>query len=349
MQHAPSPHSSEPSPRLPVSAQRAFIYALALPGLGEYYAGARLRGALTFLLTLGLMAWTTKISVDTLQNLLLGQGFAQTNALDILAFLALYALWLWAMFAAVDCAQAQRRRDGDAPQTSVAWAVTFSWLCPGAGQAYVGKRFLGLCLLAAALLGTALEIPMYRLVSNVLEPLINSPQHTNPVALIALVNELFIRIQLNLATACKDLTTYASIFLAAHALQSSWRSRFAADRNPDFTFSEAPRNDKSTRPARPGPRPPFARSTEGRVLGLAVLGWICPGSTYLLIGRTQLAWATLAAYAGARICISALLTADLVSPLFADALIWAPSALRLAALVHSVIVVLSKPATIPST
>lgn len=345
MRNELTPHAA-PAEQRSISAHLAFLYALALPGLGEFYAGGRLRGAASLAAVLALTAWTTILCKRAFEFVLYGKD-AHFGPVDLLALYGLYAVWLWAMFSSVQCATARRRNDGDPPQSSPVWACFFSWLSPGAAQAYLGKTRLGLLLFLAFLTGAGLEIPMYRLAIEAIEPLIKVASASNPLALITLLNEVMIRIKLNLATNLKELAVYGSVFLAMFDLQGPWRSAFTADRTPDFTFSEAAASSPAPAQRRPPKRPPFARSTEGRALGLAFLGWICPGSAQLLLGRTRLAWVTLAAYAGGNTLIAALLAADAVAPLTADGLTWGPSLVRLAAIVHAVIILVGKPASIP--
>lgn len=326
----------------PISAHLAFLYSLALPGLGEYYAGARLQGAACFLALVGLTAWTTALCKRGLDFILYGKDAAYVWT-DLFALYGLYALWLWSMFAAVRQAAAQRRLDEAPPQTSAIWAGFFSWLSPGAAQAYLGKTPLGLALFSAYLFGVLMEIPMYLLVVEALKPVLKTTMNTNPYALIGLLGEIGIRLKLNLASTLKDLAIYGSIFLAMTDLKSTWRREVAEDRSPDFVFSDL---NGAQRP-RPAKRPPFPRSVEGRALGLAFLSWICPGCAQLLLGQTTLAWAAIGAYAGFNALIAGLLTAGLVTPLTADGLNWAPALLRIGALIHAVLFFVSKPASIP--
>jgi TM2 domain-containing membrane protein YozV len=328
--------------RRSVSAHLAFLYSLAMPGVGEFYAGSRLLGAACFAALLALSAWTTVLCKRALEFVLYGKQAVFVWS-DLFALYGLYALWLWSMFAAVQRAAARRRWEGEPPQTSVVWAGFFSWLSPGAAQAYQGKTGLGLALFAFFLIGTGLEIPFYLTVLEALKPALKSVSLANTHALIGLLGEISIRLKLNLASVLKDWAIYGSVFLAVVDLQSNWRRDVVEDRSPNFTFSNANGAVRS----RPAKRPPFPRSTEGRALGLAFLSWICPGSAHLLLGQTSVAWSAIAIYAGSNALISGLLTIGIVTPATADLLTWGPMMLGIAVLIHAVILVVSKPDRIP--
>ena len=130
------------------------MYSACAPGYGEFYAGSRLRGAVTAALFIILTAWFMFNLYAILQSVV-GGVFDSLNNMDpivvpdlplvslVASFLGLYFLWLWAAIAAVDAAVSHRQKNNGQLQASVAWAVTMSWFCPGSGQVYTAERRVG--------------------------------------------------------------------------------------------------------------------------------------------------------------------------------------------------------------
>jgi hypothetical protein len=131
----------------PISVHRAFVYSASAPGLGEFYAGSRIRGLVTAALFLFFTVWLVRM-LFVILSAMVSQVFGSfTGTAPFVMpnvpffsmgvyFFGLYFIWLWAMISAVDVATEQRQQNGGPPQASVAWAAAISWFCPGAGQVY---------------------------------------------------------------------------------------------------------------------------------------------------------------------------------------------------------------------
>jgi TM2 domain-containing membrane protein YozV len=156
-----------------ISVHRAFVYGASAPGLGEFYAGSRLRGLVTAALFLFTTVWFARALfiifsriMDRIFDSLNGAApFVMPDVPYIsaaISFFAIYFIWLWAMIAAIDSATAHRRSSGEPPQASIAWAVAAAWFCPGAGHVYAGTKRYGYLLFAAYLLAILAVVPAYQ-------------------------------------------------------------------------------------------------------------------------------------------------------------------------------------------
>jgi hypothetical protein len=130
-----------------ISAHRAFVYGASAPGLGEIYAGSRIRGIMTASLVIFFGIWFTRVLVVIIGGLV-DRVFGSLNDATLIvvsdlplislgiSFFGIYYVWLWAMISSVDAAVVHRRKITEPPQASIAWAVAMSWFCPGSGQVY---------------------------------------------------------------------------------------------------------------------------------------------------------------------------------------------------------------------
>ena len=128
----------------PISVHRAFVYSASAPGLGEFYAGSRIRGLVTAALFLFFTVWLARM-LFVILTAMVSQIFGSFtgNAPFVMPqvpffsmgvyFFGLYFIWLWAMISAVDVATERRQQNGEPPQASVAWAAAISWFCPRRG------------------------------------------------------------------------------------------------------------------------------------------------------------------------------------------------------------------------
>ena len=283
------------------------MYSACAPGYGEFYAGSRLRGAVTAALFIILTAWFMFNLYAILQSVV-GGVFDSLNNMDpmvvpdlplaslVASFLGLYFLWLWAAFAAVDAAVSHRHKHNEQLQASVAWAATMSWFCPGSGQVYTTERRLGYMLFAAYLLGLMLTIPAYRQLIEELSAMTGSGQLSpnNPYAIINAVHELMARLDYSFGNL---LQTSVKAFAIAATLAALSHDQL----NSETCW------------------------TRGSVIyGLALLGlgWLCPGSGQILQQRNRWGWYLLAGYLGSILLIGLLLGNDLVTVSTADSLAW---------------------------
>ena len=102
----------------PVSVHRAFVYSASAPGLGEFYAGSRLRGVVTAALFIFFTVGLARM-LFTIVSAMVSQIFSSLsgNAPSVfppvpffsmgVCFFGLYFIWLWAMISAVDVAAEQ--------------------------------------------------------------------------------------------------------------------------------------------------------------------------------------------------------------------------------------------------
>ena len=128
----------KPDNKNSVSVHRAFIYGASAPGLGEIYAGSRIRGFITAGLFIFFLVWFNWMVIDIMVRImdLLFQGLNQSRASVLsdfpifslgISFLGMYYIWLWAMISSVDVAIKHRLENETSPQESVAWGVAMSW------------------------------------------------------------------------------------------------------------------------------------------------------------------------------------------------------------------------------
>ncbi len=356
---------SQPIPSASTSAHRAFIYALALPGLGEMYAQAWIRGTLALSLFIGFFAWCSWLLYAWTESIFGGPavpgGLAGSGWT---ASFGLYFTWLCSMLSAVYSARSLRVREGLPPQRSLGWAIAMAWLCPGAGQVYAGATLFGCVLFVGYLAANLLIIPAYEASGLAVKVLFtDAGVLSTPILILPTLTEIQLRLKYCYAALLQDGITYVAIAEATCALRSDWRRLFAEDRATtmrqtapvasadDFILSPADDNCPDRRASVSGQPDlrarPFFRRTEGRFLGLAILGWLCPGAGQLLLGQTVLGWSLLAAFAGGRLLLGALLDAAWITPAFADALAWAPVLLRFYAMIDAPVRLVRQPESVP--
>jgi TM2 domain-containing membrane protein YozV len=305
-------------PAQPISVHRAFAYSAGAPGLGEFYAGSRIRGLVTAALFLF-------FSIGLARKLFLILSAMVSQIFDSLSgtapsvlpqvpffsmgvyFFGLYFIWLWAMISAVDVAIEQRQRNGGPPQASIAWAVAISWFCPGAGQIYTGARRYGYLLFAAYLLGLLAMVPVYIQLFHSLSDLVGSGQLSphNPLAVIDIVHKLITRVDLSFGKLCQASVKYGAIAGTLVALRQGLLETDTRWSRPSAAYGAA----------------------------LFGLGWLCPGSGQILQQRFALGWYFLAGYIGSTVAVGVLLHLDFITVPTADLLGWLPLAIKLSAMV----------------
>jgi TM2 domain-containing membrane protein YozV len=303
-----------------ISAHRAFVYGASAPGLGEIYAGSRIRGIMTASLVLFLGIWFTWVSViiiggmvDRVFDRLNGVSSIAVSDLPLISagisFFGIYYVWLWAMISSVDAAVARRRKNTQPPQASIAWAVAMSWLCPGSGQVYADSRRFGYILFAAYLLGILLIVPVYaRLAHSISELTMRGQLLANdPHALIDMVHELVVRVDYSFG---KLLQTFIKYYAIAAAICTLRQGLLETD--PKL-------------------------STPSVALGAALfgIGWLCPGAGQLLQKRYTIGYYILAGYIGSKLLIGFLLGNDLLNIQKADTLAWISVLIQWSAMIEA--------------
>jgi TM2 domain-containing membrane protein YozV len=303
-----------------ISVHRAFVYGASAPGLGEFYAGCRLRGLVTAASFIFATVWFTRTLFVILSGIM-GRIFSSINGAapfvlpDVpflsagISFFALYFIWLWAMISAVDAAARQRQRNGEPPQASVAWAVAISWFCPGSGQVYTGSRRYGYLLFAAYLLGLLAMVPVYIQLFHSISDLAGSGRLTshNPFAVIDIVHSLMARVDLSFGKLCQASVKYFAIAGTLGALRQGLLEADTRWSKPSAAYGAA----------------------------LFGLGWLCPGSGQLLQKRFTLGGYFLAVYIGSRFLVGFLLHFDFITVPTADLLGWLPVVIKLSAMVEA--------------
>ena len=296
-----------------ISVHRAFVYSASAPGLGEFYAGCRLRGLVTAALFIFATVWFTRTLFVILSGVI-GRIFDSFNGAaplvlpDVpflsagISFFALYFIWLWAMIAAVDAATEHRRRHGELPQVSVAWAVAAAWFCPGSGHVYAGSRRFGYLLFAAYLLALLAVVPAYMQLFDGISRLAGSGELTpnNPYTVITMVHELVARVEHSFGKLLQASVTYFAIAGTIDAL----RQRLS---------------ENDTRWSRPSAKYGAA---------LAGIGWLCPGAAQFLQNRDALGWCLLAGYIGSKFLTGFLLRHNFIAVPAADLLDWLSVAIK---------------------
>jgi hypothetical protein len=296
-----------PADKKPASTHRAFVYGACAPGWGEIYAGSCRRGILTASIFLVCAGWFT-LTLFTVLQAIVGRVFDNLNGMDPIvlpdlpfislgvSFFGIYFLWLWAMISAVDVAWSHRQRTAAQHQTSVMWAVTLSWFCPGAGQVYAAERRFGYILFAAYLIAILLSVPAYTQLYQSLSEIAKSGQLSanNPYAIIDMVHGLIARMNYSFGKLLQSCVRY---FALAATLATLRQGPLAAD-----TRWSAP-----------------SAAYGAALLGM---GWLCPGSGQILQRRVKIGWYFLAGYLGSRLLIGFLLGHNFIAVQTADSLAW---------------------------
>ena len=290
-----------------ISVHRAFVYSACAPGLGEFYAGSRLRGLVTAALFLFATVWFARALFIILSRIM-DRIFDSLNGAapfvlpDVpylsaaISFFAIYFIWLWAMIGAIDAATAHRRSSGEPPQASVAWAVAAAWFCPGAGHVYADSRRYGYLLFAAYLVAIMAVVPAYRQLFDGISRLAGSGELTpnDPYAVIKIVHELVTRAEYSFGKLLGASVRYFAIGGTICLLQQ---------RLPETNIR-------------------WSQPSAGYGVALLGIGWLCPGAGQLLQKRERSGWCLLAAYIGSKFLIAFLLRFDLIDVPAADLLDW---------------------------
>jgi hypothetical protein len=311
-----------------ISVHRAFAYGASAPGLGEFYAGSRLRGLATAALFLFATVWFAR-SLFVIFSRIMDRIFDSLNGAapfvlpDVpylsaaISFFALYFIWLWAMIGAIDAATAHRRISGEPPQASVAWAVAAAWFCPGAGHVYAGARRYGYLLFAAYLMAILAVVPAYKQLFDGISRLAGSGELTpnDPYTVIKIVHELVARSEYSFGKLLGASVRYFAIGGTIQLLQQ-----------------RLPETD--TR---------WSHPSAGYGAALLGIGWLCPGAGQLLQKRDRLGWYLLAACIGSKFLIAFLLHFDFIDVPAADLLDWLPVVIQWGAMAEALFWMIKAP------
>ena len=314
--------SMQPEDKKTISVHRAFVYGAFAPGLGEIYAGSRLRGFLTAASFISFGTWffwvlfrTMKAITDSVFDSLNTATQFDLPALPYvslgISFLGIYFIWLWAMISAVDVAVVNRRKIAEPPQVNAGWAVAISWFCPGSGQVYDGSRRFGYILFAGYLIGILLIIPAYKHIFQNFSELAKSEQLSpnNPYVIIDLVHGLLVKLNYSFGKLFQ-------IGIKSFAIASS----VAALRQGPL------KNDEH-----------WCRPSIGYSMALLGIGWLCPGAGQLLQKRNKIGWYLLASYIGSKVLISILLSHDFITVQKTDSLAWVSVLIQWGAMIEALI------------
>lgn len=305
-----------------ISVHRAFVYGASAPGLGEYYAGSRLRGLITAALFISGTIWFT-YTLFIIISTIVGRIFDSFNSATPLvlpdvpyisaavSLFALYFIWLWAIIGAIDAATAHRCKCGEPPQTSVGWAVAAAWFCPGSGHVYAGSRRFGYLLFAAYLLAFLAIVPAYTQLFNDISRLAGSGELTphDPYAVVGIVHALTARVEHSFGKLLQASIRYFAIADAVRLLQH-----------------DLPEAD--TR---------WTQPSAGYGLALVGLGWLCPGAGQLLQKRDTLGWYFLAAYIGSQLFTGFFFQHHFITLQTSDLLDWIPVAIQWGAMAEALL------------
>ena len=207
------PRKTRP-PKQP-SAHRAVLYAIAMPGWGEYDAGSPVCGVLTLLLFLAATAvftWQSWRLAMALVNIDQQTAMISAGGMGV-GLLAMVMSWYWGQFNAAMLAQKARVEAGLPAQRSQAWAAFLSWVCPGCGHAYSEKIVFGIVLLAASGAGMALKGPAYVALWHGLRALAENPALLSvPITMVAKIQNLFTLLEYSIASVFLETTRILAIF-----------------------------------------------------------------------------------------------------------------------------------------
>ena len=262
------------------SCHRAFVYSIALPGLGEYYAGAKKRALLSFTLLLTFLG----IVFTSLYHFYVS-GLRSEDASGavfelIIGTLGLYWVFLWAMISSIELSKRARIQSRTSEQTHPLWALLMSYLCPGSGQVYLGRKTLGYCIFVLSLLCSIL------ILTSCIEFFEQSQE--------LLQNRGFDKETL---FELKTLTAIVSFGLGS-VLETVLRifSMIEAATDSRLEFQKL-----------------FPSKTSLRPLCLALLSYFCPGSGQIFSDRVELGMVFAHAFLGSKILTSLLMASDLLS------------------------------------
>lgn len=303
-----------------ISAHRAFVYGASAPGLGEIYAGSRIRGIMTASLFIFFGIWFTRVLVVIIGGMV-DRVFDNLNDVtpivvsDLplisvgISFFGIYYVWLWAMISSVDAAVVHRRKNTEPPQASIAWAVAMSWFCPGSGQVYTGSRRFGYILFAAYLVGILLIVPVYFRLAHSITELTKSGQLSanNPYALIDMVHGLVVRVDYSFGKLFQAFIKYYAIAATICTLRQGLLETDAKWSTPSVALGAA----------------------------LFGIGWLCPGAGQLLQKRYRIGYYILAGYIGSKLLIGLLLGNDLLTIQKADTLAWISEFIQWSAMIEA--------------
>jgi hypothetical protein len=290
-----------------ISVHRAFVYGACAPGLGEIYAGGRLRGGLTaslFILSGVWFTWTLVKIVGSMVGRVFDSlnGISPSMAQDLpllslgISFLGIYGIWLWALISSVDVAIEGQRKNAEPPQTSIAWAVAISWFCPGAGQVYTASRRFGYILFVGYIMGILLMVPAYMQLFQSMSALVKNGQlsPSNPHALIDMIQGLLTKVDYSFGKLFQSFVKYFALAATVAAVRQ---------RTLEYDIK-------------------WSRPSLGYGATLFGIGWLCPGAGQLLQKRHRTGWCILAAYIGSKIIIGFLLGHSFITVQRADTLAW---------------------------
>ena len=311
----------------PVSVYRAFVYSAGLPGAGEWYAGRRLRGALTCAAALCLMIAFAAYSVGAVREVVhhAGEGLRAGRmtlgrATPFLAagacLFGFYLVWLLSMAAAVEAARGVRRDRGLALQRSAAWGAVMSWFCPGSGQVFTGQPFYGYAILTAFVAAGLFVAVSYKHLADTILDMLGQGQLERMGRMEALryVQDLLIILDHGFAQWLRRAVTGLAVAETSLALSRSWIKAGAA----------------------PGPDPPpWPRTPIARAAGLLVLGWLCPGAGQILQGRPLTGWIFFGTWFGVQALLGLILWAGGPHPSVNQALSWLGTLILLAAMIEA--------------
>jgi TM2 domain-containing membrane protein YozV len=303
-----------------ISVHRAFVYAACAPGLGEIYAGFRIRGFLTGALFIVFFTWFTWTSIDMavgivdlfLTNL---KGIKAVAFPDlplhylIIAFVGSYYIWLWAMISSVDLGMEQRRKSNEPRQASILWGVAISWFCPGSGQIYTDSRRFGYILFGGYLVGILLILPPYIHMFQTISLLAKKGQLSanNPYELIDIIKEHLTKVNYSFGNLFQMIVKYSAIASTVTALKH--RSL--------------------------GTDVKWMKSSLAYGTALFGIGWLCPGSGQLLQGRDNTGWGFFVGYVSSVLLTGFAFGADFVTAKGADTLSWISVLIQWAAMIEA--------------
>jgi TM2 domain-containing membrane protein YozV len=303
-----------------ISVHRAFVYGASAPGLGEIYAGFRIRGFLTAALFVLFFAWFTWASIDIVAGILdlflaTLKGIKASALANlpfpylIIAFVGSYYIWSWAMISSVDLAVEQRRKSNEPPQASIVWGVAISWFCPGSGQIYTGSRRFGYILFGSYLIGILLILPPYMHMFRAIPLLAKKGQLSanNPYELLDIISGHLIEVNYGFGNLFQMVVKYFAIASTVTALRHR-------DLDADAKWM---------------------KSSVAYGTALFGIGWLCPGSGQLLQGRDNTGWVFFVGYFSSVVLTGLAFGAGFITAKGADTLSWISMLIQWAAMIEA--------------
>jgi hypothetical protein len=285
-----------------VSVHRAFVYSLAMPGWGESYGGSKKRALVTYsalgiaLLTFFFALYKLVAAVSIYTRSFRGSSdidlwdlFFTPGILLLLGGGGLYIVWMWAMLSSVETAAKTRKDQGLPLQRSPFWSVLMTYLCPGVGHLYIGKKEQGYILCGLSILATFLILPSLIDLSDAVKEQFMSGSSVSAQSVSSLQE---------IMSKMGALSTYVTLgfgAILAMVIQIYALADISCSMSEFFVVT--------------------LKKVKTRLLPVLFLifcGYICPGSGQIMAGRKETGWFIVWTVAGIKVFVAFMIGLGLI-------------------------------------